>query len=110
MEIVDPRVDPRLVPSGSRPVVIAKNQNEYRDLPSIRTPNGQVITRWSPSEEERRAIFEGQDIYLTILTTKQVQPTRMSVGPEDWTLCPLCGKNPRDDDSKHADWCPFGGG
>ena len=40
MEIVDPRVDPALVPAGSRAIVIAEHQAEYRDLPSIRTPNG----------------------------------------------------------------------
>ena len=35
MEIVDARVDPALVPDGSRAVVIAEHQNEYRDLPSM---------------------------------------------------------------------------
>lgn len=66
MEIVDPRIDPRLVPDGSRAVVIAEHQAEYRDLPSVRTPNGYVITRWSLSDEERRAILEGQDVFVTI--------------------------------------------
>lgn len=39
MEIVDPRIDPALVPEGSKAVVIAEHQDEYRDLPSIRTPD-----------------------------------------------------------------------
>lgn len=56
MEIVDPRVDPRLVPAGSVACVIGKDQDEYQDLPSVRTPDGQVITRWSPSAAERRAL------------------------------------------------------
>ncbi len=52
MEIVDPRVNPALVPDGSKAVVIAEHQSEYRDLPSIRTPLGHVITRWTLSSEE----------------------------------------------------------
>jgi hypothetical protein len=103
MEIVDPRIDPRLVPLGSRAVVIAEKQEEYQDLPSIRTPNGQVITRWSPSPEERRAIMAGEDIYLTILAVGQVQPVRMTIGPYDWTLCPICAVKPGED---HKTFCP----
>jgi hypothetical protein len=57
MEIADPRVDPSLVPEGSRAVVIAEHQTEYRDLPSIRTPDGQVITRWTLTDEERLRVL-----------------------------------------------------
>lgn len=53
MDIVDPCVDPRLVPQGSRAVVIAEHQTEYPDLPSVRTPDGQVITRWALTDAER---------------------------------------------------------
>lgn len=84
MNIVDPRVDPRLVPVGSRAIVIAEHQEEYRDLPSIRTPGGQVITRWSLSDEERAAIVRGEDIYLTILSQGAINPVFMTVGPCDW--------------------------
>lgn len=68
MEICDPRVHPSLVPEGSRAVVIAEHQQEFRDLPSIRTPCGQVITRWTMSDEERAAILRGEDIYVTLLS------------------------------------------
>ncbi len=84
MEIVDPRVDPALVPSGSRAVVIAEHQEEYRDLPSIRTPDGQVITRWSLSQEERAAIVRGEDIYVTLLSTGAINPLFVTVGPVNW--------------------------
>ena len=57
MEIVDPRVDPALVPEGSKAIVIAEHQDEYRDLPSIRTPDGQVITRWTLSLDEGNYIL-----------------------------------------------------
>lgn len=86
MEITDPRVPPAAVPAGSRPVVIAKHQEEYLDLPSIRTPMGHVITRWRPTEDERQQILEGEDLYLTISTFNQpLQPVMLTVGPVDWT-------------------------
>lgn len=84
MEIVDPRVDPRLVPDGSRAVVIAEHQDEYRDLPSIRTPDGQVITRWTLTNEERKAILKGEDIYVTLLSHGAINPLFVTVGPVNW--------------------------
>ena len=85
MEIVDPRVDPALVPAGSKAVVIAEHQAEYQALPSIRTPDGMVITRWSLSDAERRAILLGEDLYVTILSHGAINPLFCTVGPVDWT-------------------------
>lgn len=82
---MDPRVHPSLVPEGSRPIVIAEHQPEYADLPSIRTPDGQVITRWALSYDERRRVLSGEDIYLTILSHGPIQPVILTVGPIDWT-------------------------
>jgi hypothetical protein len=95
MEIVDPRVDPALVPEGSRAVVIAEHQEEYRDLPSIRTPpvfDGvgrllqppYVITRWTLSDEERAAIVRGEDVYITLLSAGPINPLFATVGPVNW--------------------------
>lgn len=84
MEIADPRVDPKLVPNGSKAVVIAEHQAEYRDLPSVRTPNGYVITRWTPSEDERAAILCGEDIYVTLVSFGTINPLFVTVGPVDW--------------------------
>jgi dihydrofolate reductase len=84
MEIADPRVDPRLVPDGSRAVVIAEHQDEYRDLPSIRTPDGQVITRWSLTSAERAAVASGEDIYVTLLSHGAINPMFVTVGPVNW--------------------------
>lgn len=85
MEIVDPRIPPILVPEGSKAVVIAERQDEYRDLPSVRTPDGQVITRWTLTEDERRAIFMGEDVYVTILSHGSINPLFVTIGPVDWT-------------------------
>jgi hypothetical protein len=84
MDIVDPRVDPALVPSGSRAVVFAEHQAEYRDLPSIRTPNGYVITRWSLTPEERAAIARGEDVFITLLSHGPINPFFATVGPVNW--------------------------
>lgn len=84
MDIVDPRVDPALVPAGSRAVVIAEHQAEYRDLPSIRTPDGQVITRWQPTAAERAALAAGEDIFVTLLSHGPINPLFVTVGPVNW--------------------------
>jgi hypothetical protein len=84
MDIVDPRVPPDCVPAGSRALVIAEHQDEYRNLPSIRTPGGQVITRWALTDEERSAVFEGADLYITILSAGAINPLFATIGPIDW--------------------------
>ena len=84
MEIADPRVDPALVPAGSRAVVIAEHQAEYRDLPSVRTPGGQVITRWTLTAEERAAVARGEDIFVTLLSHGAINPLFVTVGPVNW--------------------------
>lgn len=86
MEIADPRIDPRLVPEGSKAVVIAEHQEEYRDLPSVRTPDGQVITRWSLTDDERLRILKGEDVYVTIISTGAINPLFCTVGPVDWNM------------------------
>jgi hypothetical protein len=86
MDIVDPRIDPALVVNGSKAAIMNGSQNQYRDLPSVRTPMGQVITRWSPTMEERAAIMRGEDIYVTLLSRGNINPFYVTVGPVDWTL------------------------
>lgn len=86
VEIADPRVNPSLVPEGSRAVVIAEHQQDiYRALPSVRTPKGQVVTRWKLTDEERAAIFlRGADVFVTILSSGPINPLFVTVGPIDW--------------------------
>lgn len=88
MEICDPRVDLSLVPEGSRATVINGPDNEYRDLPSVRTPNGYVITRWTLSDVERAAIVRGEDIFVTLLSDGAINPLFVTIGPVDWTVDP----------------------
>ena len=85
MDVVDPRIDPALVPDGSRAIVIAEHQNdEYQSLPSIRTPDGQVITRWTFSDEERAQIAAGENLFITLLSFGAINPLFATVGPVNW--------------------------
>ena len=89
MEIVDPRVPLSLVPIGSTTHIFnGPRGDEYRDLPSIRTPNGYVITRWQLSDDERAALVRGEEIYVTLLSAGPINPFFVTVGPVDWTVRP----------------------
>lgn len=84
MEPIDPRVHPSLLPPGCRALVVAEQQDEYQNLPSIVTTDGRVITRWELTEAERRALLNGEDVYLTIFGVP-IRPVFLSVGPCDWS-------------------------
>jgi hypothetical protein len=84
MESIDPKVDPALVPPQARPVLVAETQDEYHNLASIRTPAGQVITRWTFTPEERAKIAAGEDLFITILSRGQICPMSVTVGFNDW--------------------------
>lgn len=84
MEISDPRIDPALVPEGSIARVVNGPEKEYRDLPSVITPTGRLITRWTPSDEERARIAAGEDIFVTLLAAQTINPFYVTVGPIDW--------------------------
>jgi hypothetical protein len=88
MEIADPRIDPALVPAGSRAIVIAEHQQAdgYLPRPSVRTPDHQVITRWVFTDEERRRVFEGEDLFITIFSAGAISPLFATVGPVNWRL------------------------
>ena len=84
MKPIDPRVDPSLLPDGSKAMVIAEHQTQYKDLPSVRTPQGQVITRWSLTPAERNGIYEGEDVFITILSDGAINPFYATVGVVNW--------------------------
>ena len=84
MEPVDPRVDPSLLPENSVAVVIAEHQAQYKNLPSVRTSKGQVITRWSLSDDERKRIVQGEDVFITILSDGAINPLFATVGVVNW--------------------------
>lgn len=83
-----------LVPPGSKAIVVAEHQDEWLDLPSVRTPavfdgsvlmiNPYVITRWSLNDEERAAIVRGEDVFITIVSSGAINPLFATVGPINW--------------------------
>jgi hypothetical protein len=65
-------------------VVYAKEQPEYiplRCLVTDREHTGKVTSRWTLTPEQRIEVFEGADIFLSLLTFGQpLQPIQMQVG------------------------------
>lgn len=71
-------VAPTRIVDGSA-VTYYANQPEYIPLPSWRTADGTVVTRWRLSWRERLAAFFGCDLYIEILTFNQpLQPVFLS--------------------------------
>jgi hypothetical protein len=55
--------------------VYAKDQPEYNPLRTLRSPSGNVISRWSLTAEQRLMIAAGEDIFLELMTFNQpLQP------------------------------------
>lgn len=92
MEISDPRIDPRYLPEGSAASIINGSRHEYLDLPSVVTPDGRVISRWTPTLAEREAMARGEDIYVTVYAGRgpqgqiTINPLFVSAGVCDWRM------------------------
>jgi len=59
-------ISPVLPTSGECEVVYAKNQPEYRPLPTFRTQLS-VLSRWTLTEAERRHIANGGDLFILMM-------------------------------------------
>jgi hypothetical protein len=61
-------------------VVYARNQPEYLPLRTLKSDSGYVLSRWTLTDEQRRAVLNGDDIYLTLFTFNQpLQPISIFV-------------------------------
>ncbi len=61
-------------------VTFARGSEVYAPLRTL-TDHTTVLTRWTPTEEQRRSIAAGQDLYLELLTFGgPLQPIRLTVG------------------------------
>lgn len=73
-------------------VMLGADQPQYRPLPAIVDygPKGAMVTRWRPTEQDRKAIAGGADIILTQLTFRnQFQPVNLDLAMPDempWSL------------------------
>lgn len=77
MQAISPVIAPEF---ASAEVTYAKEQEQYRPLPVHKTSDGVILSRWHLSDEERRAVINGADIWLYVWTFNQpLQPIRMEV-------------------------------
>ena len=69
----------------------AKDQPEYVPLPSHRTPDGTVTTRWRLTWKERLLVAFGGSLWLQVLTfNRALQPVKLSAE------CPIMGLHMHD--------------
>jgi hypothetical protein len=71
----------------------AKDQPEYKPLRCLVSPvQGRVLSRWDLTEEQRKAVAEGADIFLVCCTFgKPLQPILMAVGDDNYKEEDLAG-------------------
>lgn len=61
-------------------VTFAKDQSPYIPLPALVAKDGRMVTRWMFTEEERKAIAAGADLFLVSWTfNKPPQPVCLIV-------------------------------
>lgn len=57
------------------------DQPDQAEIAALRSPEGIVMTRWAFTEEERRAIAAGEDLFVSTLTfNKPFQALKIEVG------------------------------
>lgn len=60
---------------------------DYVPLPVIRNSTGVVLSRWKLTDEERKAVANGADVFLSVWTFKQpLQPLRVEIGECDRSI------------------------
>jgi len=65
--------------------VYAKDQPEYIPLRTLASHDAvrRVVSRWSPTLEQRQEIADGKDVFLTLLTfSGPLQPIQMFIGDD----------------------------
>ncbi len=67
----------------SKEVIYAKDQPQYIPLRTLVSsgPEKRVISRWTLTDEQRKAVAEGADIFLMLLTFgNPLQPIQIALG------------------------------
>lgn len=73
-------VSPVIPDENHKEVIVAEDQEQYQNLPSISLSDGSILTRWKLSDEEIKIVAETGDIYLHMLTFgKPVTPVLLMV-------------------------------
>lgn len=94
MDAVDPRLPLALIPPGTKAIVYAEAQQDvYLAVPTVKTVDGKVVTRWRPSEADLRRLIEGGDVYVTLLTFNMpMQPLMVATEPPDLNALDYYGR------------------
>ena len=81
-EYLEPADAPVIPGLEEHEIVLAKDQPEYNPLRVIpgQTRQGERLSRWTLTPEQRHAVRDGADIYLELLTFNGgMQPVRIAV-------------------------------
>jgi hypothetical protein len=83
MNYLMPKDGPVIEGQEAEEIVFAKNQPQYKPLRCLVDDSRgdcRVMSRWTLTDEQRRAVTEGADIYLTLLTYgNPLQPILLAV-------------------------------
>ena len=64
--------------------ILAEDQPEYMPLPALVFQDGKVLTEWTLTDEERSAIWRGENIRLWVWTFGEtMQPVALEVTSEE---------------------------
>jgi hypothetical protein len=87
MDFLQPHDGPVIPGREKDEVVYAKDQPEYRPLRAlVEDPDGErrVISRWTLTDEQRKSVANGADIFLSVLTFgRPLQPILMAIDKID---------------------------
>jgi hypothetical protein len=79
-----PTLNLHLLPEEFQVVVYAKDQPGFLPLPTIRTPEGHVLSQWRPDANDVELLKNGAPITLVLNTCNQpLQGIRLVVGGID---------------------------
>lgn len=83
---IDPAPEAFLLPAGTESVRYAEDHPDYLPLPSLRTPDGRVVTQWRLEPREVELLRSGEPVTLVLRTFNQpLQPVILTVGGLDLT-------------------------
>lgn len=85
ISVLNPRNGPVIEGQEHREVFYAKDQPEYIPLRVLTSQGSErvVLSRWTPTLEQRKRIAEGDDIFLEVITfMRPLQPVILFVGSD----------------------------
>lgn len=81
---IEPKPELFLLPPNTETVKYAEHQPEYVTLPSLRTPDGRVVSQWRLEPNDLELLKNGVPVTLVLYTYGQpLQPIVLAVGGLD---------------------------